>query len=232
MNNEQKSSSKLTRRAAIAGGIGAAFAGLTLSEAEAAPKRERRPRPEREEPWKYVPMDPEKAAQYAYESYHPWGCMYGAFKGGMKAYAEANPEMEASVNAFPFLALRSGKTGCGAMELLCGTINGASLFMGMFVPDYADLCALIVKLSDFYKSTALPTFVPAEDKNPNFVKTISPSLMCADSKGTWLAVDESQEHKQLRQERCMRLTGSIMGKTIEILNEYFAENASSDEEET
>lgn len=223
---------KVTRRSAIAGGLGLAFTGLAMNEAEAQEtrkRRPRRPRPVREEPWKYVKLDPAKAAQYAYDFYVPWGCMYGALKGGMKAYADANPAMADTVNAFPFLALRSGKTGYGALESLCGTLNGAGMFMGLFVPDYGELCLLIKKLSDFYLAEELPTFVPAEDKYPNFVKTIAPSMMCADSKGTWLAVDESQEHKQLRQERCIRLTATVIAKAVELLNEYFDALASGED---
>lgn len=225
--------SAMTRRSALAGGFGLALAGLTVaesaSEVEAAPERKRRPRPQREEPWKYVKLDSEAAAQYAYESYEPWGCMYGAVKGGLKAYAEANPEMAETIAAFPILALRSGKTGFGAQEFLCGSLNGAGFFMGLFVPDYAELCQLIVKLTDYYLATSLPNFVPENDKYPNFVSTTSPTVMCADSKGTWLAVDPSPAHKQLRQERCMRLTGSVMKKAVELLNEYFEKGAESEE---
>ena len=101
--------------------------------------------------------------------------------------------------------------------------------MGLFIPDYAELCAEMKKLTDFYLAEALPTFVPAEDKYPNFVKTIAPSIMCGESKGTWLAVDDSLEHKQLRQERCIRLTATVIGKAVELLNAYFdAQNAEED----
>lgn len=230
MKKETTNDMRLTRRTAIAGGLGLAFAGMTMQDAAAqeSSRRKRRPRPEREEPWKYVKLDPDAAAQYAYDSYVPWGCMYGALKGGMKAYAEANPEMADAVANFPYLALRSGKTGFGAQEFLCGTLNGAGMFMGLFIPDYAELCAEIKKLTDFYLSEALPTFIPAVDKNPNFVKTIAPSLMCADSKGAWLAADDSPEHKKLRQERCIRLTASVMRKTVELLNAYFDSQTEAD----
>ncbi len=222
---------KLTRRNALVGGLGIALTGFVASEAEAAEKRPRRKREKREEPWKYVTLDPAVAAKYAYETYVPWGCMYGALKGGMKAYVEACPEMAEAVEAFPFLALRSGKTGFGAQEQLCGTLNGAGMFMGLFVPDYGELCELIKKLTDFYLAEALPTYVPENDKYPNFVKTIAPTTQCGDSKGTWLAVDESQEHKQLRQERCIRLTSTVIGKAVELLNEYFATLDAEEESE-
>lgn len=231
MKKETTNDMKLTRRTALAGGLSLALAGFAAQEAEAQdkPKRKRRPRPVREEPWKYVKMDPAVAAQYAYDAYVPWGCMYGAVKGGLKAYAEANPDMAEAVANFPYLALRSGKTGFGAQESLCGTLNGAGLFMGLFIPDYAELCAEMKKLTDFYLAEALPTFVPAEDKYPNFVKTIAPSIMCGESKGTWLAVDDSLEHKQLRQERCIRLTATVIGKAVELLNAYFdAQDAEED----
>jgi len=220
---------KMNRRSALAGGLGLALAGFAVEAEAAAEAPARRARPEREELWKYVEMDPARVAELTYESYHPWGCTYGALKGGLKAYVEVCPEMAATVKAFPILAMRAGKTGFGAQESLCGTLNGAGMFMGLFVPDYADLCALIVKLSDYYKSSAQPEYVPKDDKYPNFVKTIAPSLMCAESKGTWLAQDPSEAHKKLRSERCTRLTASMMAKTVELLNEYFKNGVKEEE---
>ena len=225
MSSEQK----INRRSALAGGLGLAFAGFTALEADSAEAQERRARQEREDVWKYVEMDPARVAELTYDSYHPWGCTYAVIKGGLKAYVEVCPEMAETVKAFPILAMRAGKTGFGAQESLCGTLNGAGMFMGLFVPDYADLCAMIVKLSEYYQSSPQPVFVPKDDKHPNFVKTISPSMMCKESKGFWLAQDPSEEHKKLRSERCMRLSASMMAKTVELLNEYFSSGINEEE---
>ena len=187
--------------------------------------KKRRSRLEKEEVWPYIALDPESCAQAVYDLYTPWGCMYCVVKGGIQEYMNAiestNPEVYAACKAFPFLALRSGKTGLGAMESLCGAVNGAATFMGLFVEDYNDLCVMIRKMADYVKETPLPVFVPEEDKNPNFVQSVAGSILCHDSKGAWLAKDESEEHKKLRTERCKRYSGSIAAYSVQLLNEYF-----------
>ena len=108
-------------------------------------------------------------------------------------------------------------------ENLCGAINGAGFFMSLFVESPADLYPLQKKLTDYYKETPLPTFIPAVDIAPNFVKSVSHSILCKDSVGTWLAQSDAPEHKQLRSERCKRLTGSVLIYAIQLLNEFFAQ---------
>ncbi|MDO4569216.1 MAG: C-GCAxxG-C-C family protein [Planctomycetia bacterium] len=232
---------QLSRRSALAGGLGAAFCGLSFplfaDEAEdnegedevTKSPRKRRPRnrPKREKTWNYVTLDPEKCAQLAYDFYDPWGCMYGAIKAGMTVYAEAieetNPEIAATCRNFPFLALRAGKTGCGAMESLCGALNGSAFFMGLFVPDYGELCQLIQKVGDYIKETPMPQFHPQNDKHPNFVQSVSHSILCKDNTTVWLAQDPSPEHRLLRPERCMRYTATVLAFATTLLNEYFAQ---------
>lgn len=223
----------MNRRTVITSGLGVALSSMLVPEMawsdenEGGKKRARRPRkrPVREETWKYVPLDPAKCAQHAYDLYDPWGCMYCAVKAGILEYADAiaeeNPELSESCKAFPFIALRSGKTGCGAMESLCGAVNGAGFFMGLFVKDYGELCQLIKKVGEFVKETPMPQFVPAEDKHPNFVQSISHSILCKDNTTAWLSKDPSPEHKMLRPERCKRYTGTVLAYAVELLNEYF-----------
>ena len=54
-------------------------------------------------------------------------------------------------------------------------------------------------------------------------------MMCKESKGFWLEQDPSEEHKKLRSERCMRLSASMMAKTVELLNEYFRNGIKEEE---
>ncbi|MDO4574569.1 MAG: C-GCAxxG-C-C family protein [Planctomycetia bacterium] len=215
----------MNRREILTGGVLLSLGSLTAMADEKPAKKARRPRPARETVWKYVPLDPKIAADRGYGYYPPNGCMYASFKAGMDTYADAieadNPSLAAVCRQFPFLALRSGKTGCGSMESLCGTINGASMFMGLFINDLAELHQMIQQLAEYVKETELPVYVPAGDKHPNFVTAISHSVTCAENKGAWLAKDPSEAHKQLRQERCMRVTASVIAKAVEMLNEKF-----------
>lgn len=233
-----KMENSINRRTALAGGLGVALGSFLTAppvlgeENEGGEKkRARRPRkrPVREETWKYVPLDPAQCAQRAYDLYDPWGCMYCAVKAGILEYAAAieaeNPELAESCRAFPFIALRSGKTGCGAMESLCGAVNGAGFFMGLFVKDYGELCQLIKQVGEFVKETPMPQFVPADDKHPHFVQSVSHSILCKENTTAWLSKDPSQEHKMLRPERCKRYTGTVLGYAVELLNDYFSKES-------
>ena len=224
---------KINRRNAISSaltlGLGLGILSNGNAEELVAKSKERRPRRLRQQEskvWKYVPIDPAPAAQKAYEYCKEYGCMFGFVKAAILAYANAietvDPEQAEICRRFPVNAFKYGKEGYGGQKSLCGAVNGAGFFMGLFIESPADLCLLQKKLTDFYKETQLPTFIPETDNYPNFVKTISGSILCKDSSGVWLAQDDAPEHKQLRPERCKRLVSSVLIYAIQLLNEHFA----------
>ena len=228
------SDKKINRRAALSSalGLGIGFGLTSIGNAEkgaseSKDRKTRRSRKKESTTWKYVPIDPESAAQKAYEYYKEHGCMFGLVKAAILAYADAvestDPAQATVCRQFPFDAFKYGRTGYGGQENLCGAINGAGFFMSLFVESPADLYPLQKKLTDYYKETPLPTFIPAVDIAPNFVKSASHSILCKDSVGTWLAQSDAPEHKQLRSERCKRLTGSVLIYAIQLLNEFFSQ---------
>lgn len=228
------SQNKINRRNALTSalGIGLGFGLTSLGSAEESTeaskeKKPRRARKPESTVWKYVPIDPEPAAQKAYEYYKEHGCMFGLVKAAILAYADAvesvDPEQAQACRQFPFGVFKYGRTGYGGQESLCGAINGAGFFMSLFIESPADLYPLQKKLTDFYKETPLPTFIPETDIAPNFAKATSGSVLCKDSVGAWLALSDDPEHKQLRSERCKRLTSSVLIYTIQLLNEFFAQ---------
>ena len=225
-------SQSMTRRSILTGTLGIVAGGLGLSDTDsgAAETTPRRPREKREESWKYIPLDPQKCGQRAYELYGAQGCMYGAVKAGILEYAELleqeNPEQAEICRQFPFLALAYGKGGLGGMKSLCGGMNGAAMFIGLFVNDFAELGALIQKLGEYAETTPLPEFSPIDDQHPDFPKSVSHSVLCKDNVAVWLALDDSQEHQLQRLERCKRYTGSLMAKAVNLLNEHFSREES------
>lgn len=206
---------KFSRRTALAGGFGLAMAGFmadVAAAAEAAP----------EKCWKYVKLDPAKVAQAAYDAFGANGCMYGAVKGAISVFAETTtcPNDKAAAQNFPFFAFRYGRAGCAKLKEICGALNGAILFMSCFVDDYAEIPALAKKLADWAAETELPTFVPADDKYPDFLKVKAGGITCAVMGKAWMSA-ATDEQKKIVGERCKRHTASIMAKAVEILNEFY-----------
>ena len=205
---------KISRRHLITGTTGLAVGTFAVPLVESA--QEVAP----EECWKYVKLSPQVVAQCVYETYRTHGCLYGAFKGAVLEYAKANPAMAQTAQAFPFIALRCGRGGFGRLKQLCGAVAGAVMFMNCFVGDFKQLCVLADKLGKYAAESPLPDFVPAEDKNPDFLKVVSHGLTCREMGGAWMG-KANAEQKKLVGERCKRHTASIMAKTIELLNEHF-----------
>ena len=87
-------SHKINRRNALTSalGIGLGFGLTSLGSAEESAEESKKPRRARKPEstvWKYVPIDPEPAAQKAYEYYKEHGCMFGLVKAAILAYADA-----------------------------------------------------------------------------------------------------------------------------------------------
>ena len=138
--------------------------------------------------------------------------------------SSAGTNVGSSVSAaqsFPFFAFRYGRGGCAKLKEICGAINGAVLFMSCFVEDFAEIPALAKKLADWAAETELPTFVPADDKYPDFLKVKAGGITCAVMGKAWMSA-ATDEQKKIVGERCKRHTASIMGKAVEILNEFYA----------
>lgn len=214
-------SNKMSRRNALVGTIGVAMSATMLTSIVNA---EEKPAETEDKVWKYTKLCPKKVGQRVHDSFGSKGCMYGALKGAILEYAEAieaNDATQAAIaRAFPFVGMQSGRGGCGKLKSLCGGINGAAIFMGLFVDNTADLMALIQKLGDYAKETALPEFKPENDPYDNFPTAVAHGVSCKEMGSAWMAV-ASEDFKKIVGERCKRHTASIVAKAIELLNEHF-----------
>ena len=212
---------KMTRRSVLASGIGiAAMNGFLIGLAGA---EETSPQ---EKCWKYVRISPQKAAQRVYDTFGDNGCMYGAFKGALLEYADTiadtDPQTAAAVKAIPFTAFRAGRSGFAKLKQLCGAVAGSVIFFSCFVEDFADVCKLTDQLGQYAAETSLPEFIPEKDEYPDFRKVVAHGLTCKEMGGAWMK-GATEEQKKIVGERCKRHAASIMGKAVELLNEYYAE---------
>jgi len=177
--------------------------------------------------WKYAKIDPQKAADLAYELYPDGQCMYASVKALLTTIADAlqgsDPFTARIVMDFPFHMMRYGLGGIGATGSTCGAFNGCAAVMGMFVKEVPKLNAMIQELCTYYERTELPKYKPKEDNFPAMETTVAGSTLCHVSSTRWRAAANVKISEPKRADRCRRLTSDIVTKTAELLNRYHAD---------
>lgn len=118
-------------------------------------------------------------------------------------------------NQIPIDAFANGGSGYG-LGTLCGALGGAVAAIGL-VCDGDDAKELTKELFSWYTSTELPIYQP----DIELPTTVSPSVNCADSVGTFMEESGYAHGDPERKERCACLTGDVAGKTVELLNAHF-----------
>ena len=216
---------KISRRDALATGFGLAAFGTVLSDLGYAEETAKK-----DAVWRFAPVDVNLVGKLVYENYDAGGCLYGAFKGAVLAYAAAVESVDAEAarvaHSCPFVAFRCARGGFGRLKELCGAVAGGVMFFSCFLDDYADVCKLAAALGEYGRETALPEYVPEKDDAPNFLRVVAKGLTCREMGGAWMKA-ASDEQKKLVGERCKRHTASIMMKAVELLNAHFAEKAAA-----
>jgi len=179
--------------------------------------------------WKYTNIDPQKAADIAYESYAEGSCMFAAVKGLLTTIIDAlrvsDPVTATFMRGFPFYMMRYGHGGIGAVGSTCGAFNGCAAMIGMFVRDHSKQDMMIRELCLYYEHTELPIYKPKENKFPTLETTVAESVLCHISSGRWRAAADVRITSPRRSERCKRLTADIVIKTAELLNRFHADAA-------
>ena len=178
--------------------------------------------------WQYAKIDPTKAADLAYEIYPDGACMYATVRALLTTVADAlqtvHPMAATVMMQFPFHMMKFGSGGIGGIGSTCGTFNGASAVMGLFVRETAGRSAMIQELCTYYEQTELPIYKPKDDEFPR-METVKPeSVLCHISSGRWRAVADAKMFSPKRENRCRRLSADIVAKTAELLNRYHADN--------
>jgi hypothetical protein len=172
--------------------------------------------------WPWHPLDPQEAAQKAYDIYPDGSCTYAVMGGVILLLAERFGQ---PYRSFPLHMARFGREGIAGLGSVCGVLSGGaalvSLFIGEKDPTVRD--ALIRELAFWYESTELPIFRPAKPQWADNVATCrADSVLCHISALRWTQASGRDAYSQEKKERCRRISADGAWKTVELLNRHFA----------
>jgi len=179
--------------------------------------------------WKYLPVDPQKAADDSYIYFADGACHYSSFRAIVTNVAKAllatgnkdDATLAEHYLAFPFYMMVYGQAGLAFYGSLCGAINGCAAAISVFVPDRTDKFALIQDINVYHEETPLPIYVPKDDKYPGKMPpTVAKSILCHPTLAQWAKGSGYTFESPARAERCNRLTCDMVIKTVKLLNEY------------
>ena len=226
MSEEKK---KLNRRSALKklGGMtaGAALGGMALANPAKVFAGENS-----EFPWPYKELDVERVRKLGHEGYYLGNCASGSFYAIMSALDE---KVGAPYDEFPYTPpdnmMHFGGSGMG-QGMCCGALLGSFTAINLLT-DSETASELISELMSYYKDTELPTdtaneygtnreyLVDEYHSDEEIAQTVADSAMCRDSVGTWMSETGISHGDLRRKERCSRLTGDIVAKAVELLNQ-------------
>lgn len=182
-------------------------------------------------PYPYNTLDVEELRINGHDAY--WegkGCSYGAFKAIITALAV---KIGAPFTDFPSEIMTYGHGGTVGWGGVCGALNGACAAISL-VSDKATSDAIGSELIGWSTQTEFPsttsntyaidgTFTH-NDHNMDLTSNISGSPLCHVSVTNWCKAANIAVGDVQRKERCARLTGDIVAKTVELLNDHLAGN--------
>lgn len=167
--------------------------------------------------WSWRELSPEKTAELAYTHYPNGGCAYGMTAAVVGQLADLHGQ---PYDTFPIAMMRYGHSGAGGWGTLCGAANGAAAMCGLFVADAKDRDAMISQLFEWYQSTSLPIYEPADNKFPDMPASKSQSVLCHVSLANWCFKADQAVDSPMRTDRCRRLTADLAAHLVTLLNEY------------
>ena len=172
--------------------------------------------------WTYEPLDPDVTAARAYQLYPDGSCMYASFRAIVESVglvrSEKHPEERPFWESFPYGMMFYGRGGVHDYGSLCGVLNGCAAAISLLTPDRKAAAAMTRELFDYYESTPLPIFTPAESKFAEMEQSVAESVLCHISVSRWRAESDAEVESPRRKDRCKRLTADGVKKTVEMLN--------------
>lgn len=166
-------------------------------------------------PWPYKKIDPKKAGAIAYENWYKDYCCYASVSGVLGPLQESVGEPYASL---PLQAFRFGHGGTVGWGTLCGTLLGASIAASFAAGKTGEKIANDV--IQWYTTTDLPTYKPANAKASIKNTNVSNSPLCHVSVSTWMEKEGVPFKSPERKDRCARLAADVAMKTVELLNAH------------
>lgn len=225
---EERKSKRIDRRSALKklGGVtaGAALGGMALANPAKVFAGENS-----EFPWPYENLDVEKLRKLGHEGYYLGNCSSGAFYAIMSALDE---KVGAPYDELPYTPpnnmMHFGGGGIG-QGMCCGALLGAFAAINQ-VQDSGTAKEIVADLMSWYKDAEIPTdisneygtnreFLVDEYHSDEYIEpTVADSAMCIDSVSTWMSETGIGHGDLRRKERCARLTGDVVAKAVELLN--------------
>ncbi|MDD3587554.1 MAG: C-GCAxxG-C-C family protein, partial [Thermoguttaceae bacterium] len=174
--------------------------------------------------WTYELLDPEATAAKAYSLYPDGSCMYASFRSIVesvgKIRSEKNPSERAQWESFPYGMMFYGRGGIHDFGSICGVLNGCAAAISLLVHDRKAAAAMTRELFQYYESTELPLFQPANSSFKSVEQSTAKSVLCHISVSHWLDESDSEVESPRRKERCKRLTADGVKKAVQLLNQY------------
>ena len=168
-------------------------------------------------PWTYVQIDKDQLRELAYAHFYDYGgCGGGTFGAVMELMAEKVGAPFTYMHGKQFANAASG-FGVGSM---CGALVGACAFIGLFC-DIEDSRAIRDELFAWYRTHEFPQYQPEFQ----LITTVSNSVECRDSVGTWMEASGFKKADPERKARCAAVTAEVAVKAIELLNIHFGYEA-------
>ncbi|MCK4922102.1 MAG: C-GCAxxG-C-C family protein [Bacteroidales bacterium] len=182
-------------------------------------------------PYPYDSLDVEELRIKGHDAY--WegkGCSYGAFKAIISALSV---KVGAPFTDFPSEVMTYGHGGTVGWGGTCGAINGACAAISL-VSDKATADAIGSELVGWCTQAEIPTATSNtyaidgtfthNDYNMDLASNVSGSPLCHVSVTNWCVASGISVGDKQRKERCARLTGDIVAKAVELLNDNLAAN--------
>ena len=164
-------------------------------------------------PWTWPGLDVKEVQDKVYANFFAkGGCCAGVASGILDLLAEKYGYPYNQIDGRMFA---HGGGGYGRRNL-CGSLGGAFAVLNLFATG-ADMSGIRTKIYEWYESTNLPIYQPA-DKPEHTVHTVAGSELCKDSVGNWMAASGFEFGSPERGVRCASLSADVAGQLVQHLN--------------
>jgi hypothetical protein len=164
----------------------------------------------------YIKIDPDKAAERAYQAYFKGNCGSGAAAGIIGCLAD---EIGSPYDVIPismFIAFGGGGNGWGNT---CGALIGPMGIISGVVTDKKVRSEMLDELLSWYTQFPFPEYQPA---GLNLPKVVVGSTICHVSVTRWCNAEGAcvKTSSQEKKERCAGVVADVTNKTVQMMNAY------------
>ncbi|MEN8142648.1 MAG: C-GCAxxG-C-C family protein [Thermodesulfobacteriota bacterium] len=181
-------------------------------------------------PYGFVALDVDESRQLGYNGYkgitladgvkHKH-CAFATFNAIISQLAEADPQGPYANIPTQMMEWASG--GVSGFATFCGALNGACAAIGLICSN-TDAKLFTADLLTWYSESSLPSpladtnLVPVLGKEYELPTSVARSNLCHVSVTNWCNASGFASGSSERSERCARLAGDVVAKTVELLN--------------